>query len=157
MVTDEQSACVGRRHERAYSWKQGALPSETKTPRAWRTRPDPFAAVWVTDVVPLLEADEHGVLEAKPVVAELRRRHGDKYNDGHLRTMQRRLQDAFDSPKCGGARHHDRRQAFVHLLFHFVLSFSKWRWPCVFGMRSVLHFHEPTDPGTNFRPAVLTN
>ena len=77
----------------AYAWKAGALPSETTTARTWRTRPDPFAEVWKTDVVPLLVADEHAVLEATPVLAELRRRHGGTYEDGQLRTMQRRIQE----------------------------------------------------------------
>src|SRR5438552_12884378 len=77
----------------AYTWKAGALPSETKEERHWRTRPDPFEAVWDAEVVPLLAGDERGVLEAKTVLVDLRRRHGDKYHAGHLRTLQRRVQD----------------------------------------------------------------
>ena len=58
----------GRRHERAdvrVTWKEGPLPSETKEPRDWRTRPDPFAEVWEDEVVPLLERDEERILEAQ--------------------------------------------------------------------------------------------
>jgi len=135
----------------AYAWKDGALPSETKTPRTWRTRPDPFAAIWNTDVVPLLEADEHGALEATTVLAELRRRHGDAYGDSHLRTMQRRIHEwralngpgkevmfeqehkpgregAFDFTDATSLAVTIAGQTFAHLLFQFVLSFSKWRW-----------------------------
>ena len=44
----------------------------------WRTRPDPFATVWDTEVVPLLEHDEKGVLE------------GDDDPRGAPRTLPRR-------------------------------------------------------------------
>ena len=49
----------------AREWDTGPVPSATKQPRDWRTRPDPFAAVWLTDVEPLLRSDAKGVLEAK--------------------------------------------------------------------------------------------
>jgi hypothetical protein len=104
MVTDEQvrllrkkimrekktiaaaAAAAGISERSAYTWKQGALPSETKTPRVWRTRPDPFAAIWESDVVPLLAADEKGVLEGTTILDELRRRHGD--GDGRARSCR---------------------------------------------------------------------
>ncbi len=87
MVTDEQvrllrkkmtegktmataAAAAGMSERSAYTWKQGGLPSETKTPRGWRTRPDPLAAIWESDVVPLLVADEGGVLEGTTILAE---------------------------------------------------------------------------------------
>ncbi len=168
MVTDEQVKLLRKRmaegkttataasaaamsERSAYAWKQGALPSETKTPRTWRTRPDPFAAVWTTDVEPLLAADEHGVLEATTLLAELRRRHGDQYDEAQLRTMQRRLQEwralhgpgkevmfeqehqpgregAFDFTDATELDVTIAGQVFVHLFFQFILSFSKWRW-----------------------------
>lgn len=71
MVTDEQvrllrkkmaegktmasaAAAAAMSERSAYTWREGALPSETKSPRTWRTRPDPFSSVWTSEVVPLL-------------------------------------------------------------------------------------------------------
>ena len=45
-------------------------------PVDWRTRVDPFNGVWETDVVPLLERDDAGALEATTILAELGRRPG---------------------------------------------------------------------------------
>ena len=87
------AAAAGICERSAYTWKHGSLPSESKTRRAWRTRPDPFAGVWEAEVTPLLTADEHGVLEGTTVLAELRRRHGDQYGPSLLRTLQRRMHE----------------------------------------------------------------
>jgi len=168
MVTDEQvrllrkkmregktiasaAAAAGICERSAYTWKQGSLPSESKTPRAWRTRPDPFAGVWEAEVTPLLAADEHGVLEGTTVLAELRRRHGEQYGPSLLRTLQRRMHEwralhGPGKPVMFEQRHEAGREGafdftdatelgitiagevFSHLLFQLVLSFSKWRW-----------------------------
>jgi len=145
------AAAAAMSERSAYAWKQGALPSETKGPRAWRTRPDPFASVWESEVVPLLVADTAGELEATTVIAELRRRHDDNYGPGQLRTLQRRMHEwralhgpgkevmfeqehqpgregAFDFTDATELGVTIAGQVFVHLLFQFVLSFSKWRW-----------------------------
>ena len=58
----------------AREWDTGPVPTATKQPRDWRTRPDPFAAVWLTDVEPLLRSDVKGILEAKVVLEVLRQR-----------------------------------------------------------------------------------
>lgn len=39
------AAAAGISERSAYAWKQGALPSDTKSARTWRTRPDPFDSV----------------------------------------------------------------------------------------------------------------
>jgi hypothetical protein len=145
------AAAAGICERSAYTWKQGALPSESKDPRAWRTRPDPFAGVWESEVVPLLEADDHGVLEGTTVLAELRRRHGQQYGLSLLRTLQRRMHEwrALHGPGkevMFEQRHEAGREGsfdftdaselgvtiagevFSHLFFQLVLSFSKWRW-----------------------------
>jgi hypothetical protein len=145
------AAAAGMSERSAYAWKAGALPSETTQPRSWRTRSDPFAGVWDADVVPLLTADREGALEATTVLGELQRRHGDAYGPGQLRTLQRRMHEwralhgpskevmfeqrhepgregAFDFTDCTELAVTIAGQAFVHLLFQFVLSFSKWRW-----------------------------
>jgi hypothetical protein len=168
MVTDEQvrllrkkmaegkttasaAAAAGMSERSAYAWKAGALPSETREPRGWRTRPDPFNSIWSTEVVPLLKADEHGVLEATTILAELQRRHGDAYGASQLRTLQRRIhhwralhgpgkevmfeqvhppgrEGAFDFTDATELGVTIAGEVFAHLLFQFVLSFSKWRW-----------------------------
>jgi len=168
MVTDEQirllrkkmkqgktiaaaAAAAGISERSAYTWKQGSLPSETKEPRTWRTRADPFGAVWQSEVVPLLEADEHGVLEATTILAELRRRHPDAFDVGQLRTLQRHVHEwralhgpgkevmfaqehppgregAFDFTDASELGVTIAGEVFAHLFFQFVLSFSKWRW-----------------------------
>src|SRR6476469_5734728 len=66
----------------AREWDAGPVPTATKQRRDWRTRPDPFAAVWVTDVEPLLRRDVKGVLEAKVVLEVLRQRYPDQFPPG---------------------------------------------------------------------------
>lgn len=151
-LTQEAAAtAAGMSVRTARTWQEGPLPSETKEERTWRTRPDPFAAVWDAEIVPLLEADTRGVLEATTVIAELQRRHRDEYGPAQLRTLQRRMQEwrAFHGPEKevyfeqvpvagreGAFDFTDATelgvtivgQVFVHLLFEFVLTFSKWRW-----------------------------
>ena len=42
----------------ARKWEKSALlPSQSKKPRHWRTRRDPFEDVWETEIVPRLEND----------------------------------------------------------------------------------------------------
>ena len=77
----------------AHTWKTGALPTQTKQPRHWRTRPDVFKDVWETDVVPLLKHDKDSALEATTILAELQRRHRDRFGEQHLRTLPRRLHE----------------------------------------------------------------
>ncbi len=153
--TQETAAAVADMSVRsARKWQRGPLPSETKQERSWRTRKDPFEEVWEPHVVALLKADEHGVLEAKTVLEELGRRHGSKYGPSLLRTLQRRMHEwrrqygperevyfeqvpvagregAFDFTDCGDLGVTIAGQVFMHLLFEFVLTFSKWRWVCI--------------------------
>ena len=65
------------------------LPSaRTKRPRTYRTRPDPFAAVW-TEVEGQLRAEPR--LTAKTLFDWLRRRHPGQFLDSHRRTFERRV------------------------------------------------------------------
>lgn len=169
MVTDEQvrllrktmskgqtqltaAVVAGMSVRAARKWQSGPLPSETREPRGWRTRKDPFEEVWDADVVPLLVADERCVLDATTLLAELRRRHGEEaFGPEQLRTLQRRVRDwralhgagkevmfeqvheagregAFDFTDCSELRVTIAGEAFAHLLFQLVLSFSKWRF-----------------------------
>lgn len=168
MVTDEQvrllrgkrmdektqeaaAAAAGMSVRTARKWESGAMPSETKTPRSWRTRADPFAKVWDLEVVPLLERDDKGVLEAKTLMEVLMKNHPAEFEAGQARTLQRRMRDwkALHGPErevffpqehvAGREAAVDfthgtelgvtvQGQLLVHLLFELVLSFSSWTW-----------------------------
>src|SRR2546426_12029718 len=87
------AAAAGMSVRTARTWARGPLPSAGKTPRSWRTRPDPFASVWEQEIVPLLTADDAGVLEATTVLDVVAERHGTRYGPSQLRTLQRRVRD----------------------------------------------------------------
>ncbi|WP_110172331.1 IS21 family transposase [Luteitalea pratensis] len=135
----------------AREWDTGPLPSATTQARDWRTRPDPFAAVWHTDVEPLLSRDVKGVLEAKWVLEVLRTRYPDQFHAGQARTLQRRFRDwrarhgvepevffpqvavpgreaAIDFTHATDLGVTVAGAPFPHLLFEFVLSYSHWTW-----------------------------
>lgn len=126
--------------------KTGRLPSELKTERTWRTRPDPFEAIW--DEVREKLAVNPG-LEAKTIFDDLQARFPDKFSDGQLRTLQRRIKRwrALEGPsqeiffpqlhRPGELAQSDythmgelgitiANQPFDHLLYHFVLTYSNW-------------------------------
>jgi hypothetical protein len=148
------AAAAGMSERSARAWKEGPLPSATKRPRGWRTRPDPFAEVWEAELVPLLERDEGRVLEARTLLAELGKRRPGNFSEGQLRTLQRRVRDwrALHGPDrevMFPQEHVPGREAafdfthgkelgvticgepFDHLLFELVLSYSGWTWSCV--------------------------
>jgi hypothetical protein len=129
----------------------GKLPSEMKAPRDWRTRSDPFVEHW-PDVQARLEATPE--LEATTLFDVLREEHPDRYADGQLRTLQRRVKAwrAAHGPEQEvvlGQRHRPGEaaqtdftstaelgvtiagQAFVHLLCVLVLPYSNWQWATV--------------------------
>jgi len=145
------AATAGMSVRAARKWQSGPLPSETKTSRSWRTRPDAFSAVWTTVIVPLLVADGARVLEAKTVLAVLQERYPGEFHTGQVRTLQRRMRDwravqgpeqevFFEQQAVAGREaaidftHGEelgvtvRGQALPHLLFELVLSYSKWLW-----------------------------
>jgi hypothetical protein len=152
METAAAAAGMGLRS--AQKWQTGALPSATKRPRAWRTRPDPFVDVWGTEVVPLLQADTKGVLQAVTLLEVLEQKHPGCFGVGQLRTLQRRLRDwravqgpekevffqqvhppgreaQMDFTHCTELGVTIRGALLVHLLFEFVLSHSGWTWACL--------------------------
>jgi len=168
MITDEQArllrqgrmkgktqeaaaAAAGMSVRTARKWDTGPLPSHTKKERDWRTRADPFTAVWETEIVPLLSADDRGDLQATTIIAELHRRFPDQSFSDSLRTLQRRMRQwrALQGPPKDvifPQEHPPGREGvldfthatklgvticgtpFAHLLFTFRLSFSKWSW-----------------------------
>jgi hypothetical protein len=153
--TQEAAAgAAGMSVRTARSWADGPLPSASKGPRSWRTRSDPFVAVWDAELVPLLARDEERILEATTLLDELIGRWPERFQLGHLRTLQRRIRDwrALHGPAKEvffEQTHVPGREAAVdfthatelgvtiagellrHLLFEFVLSASGWRWVMV--------------------------
>jgi hypothetical protein len=129
----------------------GKLPSETATTRDWRTRPDPFEEHWPEVEQRLRLTPE---LEAKTLFELLQAQHPERYADGQLRTLQRRVRwwRAAHGPeqeimlaqqhRAGEAAQTDftstaelavtiAGQVFVHLLCVFVLPYSNWHWVTV--------------------------
>jgi hypothetical protein len=124
----------------------GRLPSELESGERWRTRPDPFAAVW--EAVRGLLENSPG-LEAKSVFEHLQRVYPGRFQDGQLRTLQRKVKQwrATEGPSREvffSQQHHAGRlcasdfthmeelgvtiqgQSFPHLIYHFVLTYSNW-------------------------------
>jgi len=145
------AAAAGMTVPTARKWARGSVPSQRKKARHWRTRVDPFAEVWDPVVVPLLERDPAGVLEAKTIIKELDRRFPERFTPGQVRTLQRRMRDwrALQGPDkevffeqvhppgremAGDFTHGSDLgvtiggELFEHLLFELVLSYSKRTW-----------------------------
>ena len=66
----------------------GEVPSELPQAPRWRNRPDAFVEVW-GEVRELLNVSAG--LEAKTVFEYLQRRYAGQFEDGQLRTLQRRI------------------------------------------------------------------
>jgi hypothetical protein len=122
------------------------FPSEFNARHDWRTRPDPFVEVW-PQIEAILKENPH--LEAKTALAFLQREHPGRFQDGQLRTLQRRFRqwraergkakEVFfpqdHHPAVLGASDFTDMSAlgitiagapFDHLLYHYVLSWSNW-------------------------------
>ena len=145
------AAMAGMSVRSARHWQSGPLPSERKTEHWWRTRPDPFDGVWEGEIEPLLRGEAAGGLKATTIIEWLEERHPGRSSGSQLRTLQRRLQDwrALQGPDREvyfPQEHPPGREAQVdfthcnslgvtiggrpyrHLLFHFVLCYSGWRY-----------------------------
>lgn len=128
--------------------KMGKLPSESQLEgeRDWRTREDPFEVVW-PQVLEQLEVNPG--LQAKTILAWLQREHPGEFDDGQLRTLQRRVKHwrATDGPPqevffgqvhlpgdlCASDFTHMSSlgvtiagQSLDHMVYHFVLTYSNW-------------------------------
>lgn len=126
----------------------GKLPSQNPR-RYWRSRPDPFAEVWEAEVVPLLKNAPQ--LRAITILRKLQEDHPERFPDGVVRTLQRRIRQwrALEGPPkevffpqdhAPGERGlsdftamDDLRitiagASFAHRLYHFVFAFSRWEY-----------------------------
>ena len=123
------------------------LPSQ-RPPRHWRTRADPLAGVWDTEVVPMLEGAPS--LMAVTLLEELQRRYPERFGDAVLRTLQRRVgqwrAEHGNEREIYFAQEHPPGRlglsdftvadelgislgglAFPHRLYQFALAHSGWR------------------------------
>lgn len=146
--TQELAAAKARMSERTARRIEGAdtLPSQ-RPHRYWRSRANPFAAVWETEIVPLLQSAPR--LMAITLLHKLQEEHPGCFPDGVLRTLQRRIRQwrAMEGPAkevffpqdhapgerglsdftdMGDLNVTIAGAPFIHLLYHFVLAFSRW-------------------------------
>lgn len=131
--------------------RAGKLPSQMRVSRTWRTREDPFDEHWeeckgMFDVCP--------ELEAKTVFEHLCETYPECYQEGQLRTFQRRVREwralsgpeqevYFSQEHHPGVRmstdftHMDELgimiagEPFGHRLCHCVLTYSNWAWASI--------------------------
>ena len=125
--------------------KSGKLPSQMCPAHTWRTREDAFSDVW-------LEVEhffENPGLEAKTVFCYLQEQYPGRFDDGQLRTFQRKVKrwraengpgkEVFFPQKhypgelsSSDFTHMSELEItiggvlFDHLVYHFVLTYSNW-------------------------------
>ena len=129
---------------RKYLKLGGCLPE--KIERNWRTRPDPFKIDW-SETEEFLSLNPG--LDANTLFDYLQLKFPGKYQDGQLRTFQRRVKEWRIAN--GGSKevfftqiHHPGKlcesdftnmntlcitignQTFDHLVYHFILTYSNW-------------------------------
>ena len=145
-----RAAAMDRKTARKYIAAQ-KLPSELRADRDWRTRPDPFEEDWPDIGKMLADTPE---LEAKIVLEYLIAKDPDRYQESHLRTLQRRFKQwrALEGPPKrvffsqvhvpGEAMQTDftwgtelgvtiAGELFAHMICHSVLPYSNWQWVSV--------------------------
>jgi transposase len=131
--------------------KAGKLPSDIAAPRTWRTRSDAFDRDW-PEIAAMLGAAPS--LEAKTIFEVLVEREPERYDEGQLRTLQRRVRAwrATAGPEKEVFLAQDHRpgeamqtdftwatelgvtiggEPFPHMLCHAVLPHSNWEWATV--------------------------
>jgi hypothetical protein len=135
----------------------GKLPSELKKAREYRTRRDPFEEHWPEAAAMLADLPE---VEAKTLFEWLCEQHPGQYQEGQLRTFQRRVSawralhgsqlltlEQVHPPgeviQTDGTWMNELRitlegQPFDHMLIHSVLPYSNWEWGRVAQSESLL-------------------
>lgn len=126
--------------------KEKHPPGQLKCERYWRTRQDPFEAIW-PEVVQLLERESK--LEAKTIFEHLHELYPGRFEEGQLRTFQRKVKEwriehgpkkevfFMQEHKPGRLAQSDFTcmnsvgikiggQSFEHLLYHLTLTYSNW-------------------------------
>lgn len=126
--------------------KTDKLPNEIKTERNWKTRESPLDEVW-HEAEDLLRLTPH--LYATTILSHLKEKYPEKIKQSHLRTLQKRIKTwrsehgaekevIFAQEIIAGCQSQSdytcmnklnvtiRGKAFPHLLFHFMLPYSRW-------------------------------
>lgn len=139
------NADMDRKTARKYV-KADKLPLQMKKPHDWRTREDPFAEDWPECEAMLEDAPE---LQGKHVFGWLCEKCPGKYQEGQLRTFQRRVKEwrvkrgpdkdlffpqkhtpgekmATDWTHCDELGITINGKHFAHMLCHTVLTYSNW-------------------------------
>jgi len=151
--TQETAAAMAGFSERtARRIERGIHQPSHHSPRTWRTRIDPFADVWESELVPLLNHSPK--LKAITLLEKLQETHPDRFPSSMRRTLERRVRQwrAEQGPEKEiffPQEHLPGRQGlsdftdmnklqvriagvpFEHRLYHFVLAFSHWEYASV--------------------------
>jgi hypothetical protein len=145
----------------------GKLPSQCKQERTWRTREDPFEEVW-PGLRSMLKVNSG--LQAKTLFDYLQKKYPGRFQDGQRRTLERRVKvwralegpskevyfpqehhpgelSASDFTNMNGLDVTIGGQAFPHLLYHFVLTYSNWETGTVCYSESFESFSEGLQNG----------
>jgi len=146
--SQELAAAKAGISERSARRIEGSVTLPSQNPRRyWRSRADPFAQVWDSEVVPLLQSAPK--LMAITLLRKLQDDHPERFPDGVLRTLQRHIRQwrALEGPPkevffpqdhapghrglsdftaMGELRVTIANAPFAHILYHFVLAFSRW-------------------------------
>lgn len=119
--------------------------------RSYRTRQDPFADVW--EQLQEMLSNDPG-LEAKTLLQWLMEMYPERFGSNHLRTLQRRVsqwralhgpekeiffpqvlepgrQSQSDYTWCNELGVTISGAPFEHLIFHFMLPYSRWEFGCI--------------------------
>ncbi|PSB27646.1 IS21 family transposase [Chlorogloea sp. CCALA 695] len=137
------SVRTGRRIEK------GEHQPQRRKPHDWRTRADPLAEVWESELVPLLL--DQPKLQAMTLYEYLQQKYPGKYGSSILRTLQRRVQQwkassgpprevmfeqvhrpgvmgLSDFTKLKQVKITIAGKPFEHLLYHYRLAYSGWQY-----------------------------
>lgn len=127
--------------------EKGELTPGVKRKRHWRTRKDPFADVWESEIVPMLEKTPE--LQPITLFEDLQRKYPGKYPNSKLRTFQRKVKrwkglhgpdkevmflqrqipgrmGLSDFTEFHNATITIKGEPLKHILYHFRLIYSGW-------------------------------
>lgn len=144
-VTAAAKAGISERSGRRI--EQGGITPGVKAKRNWRTRKDPFAGVWESEIVPMLE--ENDDFQPLTLFEHLNMKYPGKYPQSNLRTFQRRVKQwkalngagkevmfrqkqvpgrmgLSDFTKLKKVSITIKGNLLTHLLYHFRLIYSGW-------------------------------
>lgn len=143
--TAAAKACISERSGRRI--ETGEISPCNKKERDWRTRKDPFAEIWESEIVPLLLRSPE--LQPRTLFEYLQKKHPDRYANSKERTFQRRVKQwkgQYGKAKDVIFLQHQipgrmglsdfttlkrvkvtiKGEPLSHILYHFRLAYSGW-------------------------------